>query len=946
MNTPRSHAFATRAFAAFALAAAAGVASQAAHAQCAPQWLAPLPPPGVEGRVYDLTSWDSDGGGPLPPWLVVGGCIESVDGIEMSNVAAWDGVNWHSMSDITGPSRGDVKGAVYQLESFDVDGDGPEPATLFAFGCVDRTAESYPIGLQRFMGDHWEMLIQVGNTYVARPLVQWAPYDDGRLPRQFAFGTQDRIHVFDGSEWTQIPARNAPGLDADVRALKALIPWDPDGNGPAPREIVGAFQRQSDENIVRLARWDGSAWSFITGDISVEWGRPLLNAWDPDGRGPRHEQLLMLTDGAWQWFDGTEWRVMEGVYGYSFQPFDLDGDGPLPEMLVNSDRKVWDGTTVQILPASSSWPGANALSTWDPDGDGPQRARLVGGGMNDLGSPTYAACNGVAIYDGGNWSPIGRGLFGPVFTVARHTRHGQNGLVAVGWFENAGNVRLDDMGFFDGATWQPLPFQNGKPKAVVSWNDDGNDATPPILVASVTPDYSPVQFRALLGDIWHHLGATVYQGKPVVASLSGSDADLFCIANDFWYTPQTLREWVDGEWVDYGEIGGYVSHTTSWVRGDETLPRPILVLGLSPSADARTQLKGWDGEQFIPVGDVLTTSTSDYATLMSLTSIDFDGDGPEPQQLVAIGQFDHVADGGPAIDHVAILTGDHWQPVAVSPEWTAYWADPDTQYVAQFTACVWDPDGNAPVAPTLRIYGTRRIPYSSEIVAWEYDGETLREIGVGAPGEPWTAIQWDPDGPGPIPPRIQVAGSIGASLDRAVRGSVFEAFLDDATPWVATPPQDASGFEGDTITLTASVANGYAELDGGVQFQWRRDGLAIQDGPAGASPNGGTVLGASGTLHLSIPSTLTITNAATTDNGDYDLVVTNSCGTLSSATARIEVTPFCAADFDASGTIDATDLAAFFTAYETGAPNADVDRSGGIDASDLGAFFAAYESGC
>lgn len=53
----------------------------------------------------------------------------------------------------------------------------------------------------------------------------------------------------------------------------------------------------------------------------------------------------------------------------------------------------------------------------------------------------------------------------------------------------------------------------------------------------------------------------------------------------------------------------------------------------------------------------------------------------------------------------------------------------------------------------------------------------------------------------------------------------------------------------------------------------------------------------------------------------------------------------CAADFDANGGVDGSDLSSFFAEYESGASCADVDQNGGVDGTDLAVFIAAYEAG-
>ncbi|MFN9992817.1 MAG: GC-type dockerin domain-anchored protein, partial [Phycisphaerales bacterium] len=53
----------------------------------------------------------------------------------------------------------------------------------------------------------------------------------------------------------------------------------------------------------------------------------------------------------------------------------------------------------------------------------------------------------------------------------------------------------------------------------------------------------------------------------------------------------------------------------------------------------------------------------------------------------------------------------------------------------------------------------------------------------------------------------------------------------------------------------------------------------------------------------------------------------------------------CPADFDLSGAVDGDDVISYFSAWDSGAPEADVDRSGGVDGDDIIVFFTGWDSG-
>jgi hypothetical protein len=130
--------------------------------------------------------------------------------------------------------------------------------------------------------------------------------------------------------------------------------------------------------------------------------------------------------------------------------------------------------------------------------------------------------------------------------------------------------------------------------------------------------------------------------------------------------------------------------------------------------------------------------------------------------------------------------------------------------------------------------------------------------------------------------------------------------------------------------------------------QWHRNGVALNDGPGGASPGGGTVSGAAQVLASPTyrsTATLTITNATPGDSGDYQAVFSNACGSVSTVGVAICVNVLCAADFNVDGGIDGSDIEAFILTWEAGACAADVNEDGGVDGGDLETFFVAWEAG-
>ena len=121
---------------------------------------------------------------------------------------------------------------------------------------------------------------------------------------------------------------------------------------------------------------------------------------------------------------------------------------------------------------------------------------------------------------------------------------------------------------------------------------------------------------------------------------------------------------------------------------------------------------------------------------------------------------------------------------------------------------------------------------------------------------------------------------------------VFDVTFDDIhalyhpCPIVYDEPIDARILPGQDATFTV-VAGGQEPL----AYQWRRNGVFLADG--------GAIGGAT-------TPTLSIQAAIESDSGEYDVVVTNNCGSATSAIARLAVEPgaaFCSGDgFDTAAT--------------------------------------------
>ncbi|MEK6642510.1 MAG: protein kinase [Planctomycetota bacterium] len=117
-------------------------------------------------------------------------------------------------------------------------------------------------------------------------------------------------------------------------------------------------------------------------------------------------------------------------------------------------------------------------------------------------------------------------------------------------------------------------------------------------------------------------------------------------------------------------------------------------------------------------------------------------------------------------------------------------------------------------------------------------------------------------------------------------------------PQVSQHPQNATIAAGANANF-AVAATGTATLS----YQWRKNTVTLNNGASGCSS---TISGAT-------TASLTITNVSTSDNANYDCVVTNACGSDTSdpATLTVPPGPACAGDMDGNNVVNGDDIQAF-----------------------------------
>jgi len=153
---------------------------------------------------------------------------------------------------------------------------------------------------------------------------------------------------------------------------------------------------------------------------------------------------------------------------------------------------------------------------------------------------------------------------------------------------------------------------------------------------------------------------------------------------------------------------------------------------------------------------------------------------------------------------------------------------------------------------------------------------------------------------------------------------------DGTSPIILVEPGDSSATTHAVFSVSAAPTN--------LSYQWRRNGGALADGPTGT----GSVISGSQ------EATLMISGVTSGDIGNYDVVVSNSCGTVLSAGAVLRI---CPGDLNNDGFVDDSDFVLFIVGYnilDCADPSmpllcpADLNGDAMVDDADFQVFVGAY----
>lgn len=345
--------------------------------------------------------------------LYVGGNFTAANGLDVNNLAMWDGSQWFDVG-------GGVDGVVNAIA---VDG-----SDVYVAGKFETAGNVTVHNIARWDGTQWHALgagISGANANVNALALQNGSVYVGGVFSQAGDVNTPNIARWDGAAWHAL----GDGLAGEMaRALTFNA-----GTLYVGGKFVGGC----------LAEWDGSSWTvsdYWCGNVSnVDAWINALVVWDGNLYGllcaPRQHQNVLV------WLDGNTWNF--GIVG---------GDNPNAS-LGAGDFVYVGGQGIR------AWDGQNWLDLFNanPKGlDGPAHALAVDGNSIYVGGVFTAAgsvaARNIARWDGASWHALGDGLDGAVLAAALY----DGALYVGGDFTHAGALEANHIARWDGASWHAL----------------------------------------------------------------------------------------------------------------------------------------------------------------------------------------------------------------------------------------------------------------------------------------------------------------------------------------------------------------------------------------------------------------------------------------------------------------------------------------------------------
>ena len=622
---------------------------------------------------------------------------------------------------------------------------------------------------------------------------------------------------WDGSTWTPLDGPSDVGTNFYVEALAVFD----DGSGPT-LYAGGGFTTAGGIEVNHIAKWDGSAWSALSGPTGTgtqEWVGAMATF--DDGSGPA------LYVGGWfttaggvavnniaKW-DGSNWSALTGPSGTGTDDRvrDLvvydDGDGPAlyagglfttaGGVAVNNIAR-WDGSSWSELAGALGTGTSGEIETFEIYDDGSGTALYAAGSFDSAGG---VVVNNVARWDGAAWTalngPSGTGTVGLVMSLAVFDDGSGARLFAGGALFVAGGVQADYIASWDGSNWSPLTGTSGSGVdyfvRTLCVFDDGNGEELIVGGAFRSADgMTANQIVSWDGSSWTQLNTISGNGVNSLVEAfevfdDGSGSALYVGG---WFrqagdrTVHRIGRWDGADWTPLtGPAGTGVNAPVLDLVVHDDGSGPALYLGgvfFSAGGLDVDKIARWDGSTWTtPAGPSGTAMDGNVRTLATF-------DPGTGEQLYAGGNFSDAA--GTVVNHIARWDGADWWPLT-GPSATG--TNGDVRAMTVFD------DGSGPALYLGGDFTTAGGAPVGRVARW--DGATFSALvgssGNGVDGTVYALATYD-DGTSPA---LYVGGSFITA-----GGQIANAIARwDGQDWttVGAPPGAEAGITGAVLALHA-----------------------------------------------------------------------------------------------------------------------------------------------
>ncbi len=595
--------------------------------------------------------------------------------------------------------------------------------------------------------------------------------------------------------------------------------------------------------------WDDFFASDLSGPVHA------FAEFDEDGPGPAEKSLFvggdfvaaggLVVNHVARFVPATsEWSALdEGVNGVvrALAVFD-DGSGEALYAAggfttaggATAERVAkWDGTA--WTPVGGGLQGAMfghayALAVFDPDGPGALAPRLFAGGLFNAAEGNPAAAF-LAQWNGTAWSRVGMGVNGAVFSFAALEQDAgplPRSLYIGGSFTTAGGAATSRVARWDGAAWTTFATgPNDSVNALAVHDEDGDGPATPALFAggiffNAAGLAETVGIARWDGSVWSSVGGGV---GGAVSALTTFDEDgggpnpprLFAGGNFTTAGGAMIRRvarWDGALWSGLDDGVDAPLFATITVSALAPVPDatggPALYIGgdfASVSGTTANRVARWQADQW----SALSRQPHGLSGIVKAVSPFEDAAG---RAIIAGGEF--IRADNVTVNRIARLG---FSATGAPTGWTPLEGGMTAGVGIDFGVLaleVFDEDGDGPNSPRLFPGGSFTVVDGQPIgfiARWDPDTSEWSAVGLGVNAAVHALEVYDPDGPGPAPPRLVAAGTFSMAGGMAVNNIAQW----DGTAWSAL----STGVNG--------VVNAMAEYD--------------HDGPGPATPKlvvGGT----------------------------------------------------------------------------------------------------------